>query len=99
MISPVKIWRRQKELKKIIGKRGRILTWTKIFVAGTDFKKMAPYYVVLVEFDDKSHGIGQLVDIVDEKINTKSQVIALLRKVKDIREEDVIPYGIKFRLI
>ncbi len=99
MISPVKIWRRQKEVRKVIGKKGRIISWTRIYVAGTDFKKMVPYYVVLVEFNDGSRSIGQLVDVGDEKINIGSWVIALLRKVKDIKEEDVIPYGVKFRLI
>lgn len=99
MISPVKIWRRQKEIRKILGKKGMIVSWTKIFVAGADFKKTAPYFVVLVEFDDKNKAVGQLVDFNQEKVNIGEKVVAVLRKVKEVKEEDVIPYGIKFKLI
>lgn len=99
MISPVKIWRRQKEVRKILGKKGKIVSWTKIFVAGEEFKKFAPYFVVLVEFDDKTKAVGQLVDFNQEKVKMGEEVIAILRKVKDVREEDVISYGIKFKLL
>ncbi len=99
MISPVKIWRRQKEIRKILGKKGRIISWTKIFVAGVDFKKLAPYFVVLVELEDKSKVVGQLVDFNGKKINFGEKVVAVLRKVKDVKEEDIIPYGVKFKLI
>lgn len=99
MISPVKIWRRQKEIRKILGKKGKIVSWTKIFVAGEEFKKLAPYFVVMVEFDDKTKAVGQLVDFDKEKVNIGEKVIAILRKIKDVKEEDVIPYGIKFKLI
>ncbi len=99
MISPVKIWRRQKEVRKILGKKGKIISWTKIFVAGVQFKQMAPYFVILVEFDDKTKAVGQLVDFNGEKINFGERVVAILRKVKDIKEEDVIPYGVKFKFL
>lgn len=98
MISPVKIWRRQKEVRKILGKKGKIISWTKIFVAEVEFKQLAPYFVILVEFDDKTKVVGQLVDFNGEKINFGDRVVAILRKVKSIKEEDIIPYGVKFKL-
>ena len=49
MISPVKIWRRQKEIRNKLGEKGRILAWTIIYVAGSDFKKYAPYPVAMVK--------------------------------------------------
>lgn len=97
MISPVKIWRRQKEIRKILGKKGKILSWTKIYVASADFKKIAPYPVVMVQLDDGKKAVGQLVDYKDEVLKTGMPVISILRKVRRADEEGVIPYGIKFK--
>jgi uncharacterized OB-fold protein len=96
MVSPVKIWRRQKEIRKILGKKGKVITWTKIFVAGLDFKKYAPYPVVLVEFEDKTKAIGALVDFKETDLKKGMPVVATLRKVRESSEEGVIAYGIKF---
>ncbi|MDH7476114.1 MAG: OB-fold domain-containing protein [Microgenomates group bacterium] len=97
MISPVKIWRRQKEIKKILGKKGKIISWTIIYVTGKDFKKTAPYPVVLVEFNQKEKAIGQLVDYEKEDLKIGRQVISILRKVREPSAEGVIAYGIKFK--
>lgn len=99
MISPVKIWRRQKKIRQLLGKKGEIISWTKIFVAGSDFKKSAPFYLVLVELEDKKRLIAQLVDF-DEGIDLfGKKVKVILRRIREISEEDVIPYGIKVKLI
>lgn len=97
MISPVKIWRRQKEIRKLIGKSGRIIGWTKIYTPGSDFKKYAPYPVVLVELESKEKIYGQLVDYESQDLRTGSQVISVLRKVRASSEDGVIAYGVKFK--
>lgn len=99
MISPVKIWRRQKEIRKILGKKGKILTWTKIYTSSSDFKHQAPYFVVLVEFEDGEKAFGQLVEVEKKEIKIGMPVISILRKVRKVGEEDVLPYGVKFKLI
>ena len=97
MISPVKIWRRQKEIRKLIGKKGRVVAWTKIYTPGSDFKKYAPYPVVLVEFENKERVYGQLVDYEKEDLKTGSKVFSILRKVRASSEDGVIAYGVKFK--
>lgn len=99
MISPVKIWRRQKEIKQVLRKKGRIITWTKLFIVGTDFKKYAPYPVVLVELENKKRVIGQLVDYKEDDLKINQKVEVVLRKVRQPTPESVIPYGIKFKPI
>lgn len=100
MISPVKIWRRQKEIRKLIGKSGRIVAWTKIYTPGSDFKKYAPYPVVLVElFENKEKIYGQLVDYEKEELKTGGLVVSILRKVRSSSEDGVIAYGVKFKLL
>lgn len=97
MISPVKIWRRQKNIRGLLGKIGKIITWTKIFVAPSQFKKYAPYPIVLVEFVGGGRLYGQLVDFEESDLKSGRRVISVLRKVRQPSEEGVIAYGIKFR--
>lgn len=97
MISPVKIWRRQKEIRKVLGKKGKVLVWTKIYTAGADFKKYAPYPVVLVELDNKEKVYGQLVDYEKEDLKIGKKVVSVLRKVREPSKEGVVAYGVKFK--
>ena len=97
MISPVKIWRRQKEIRKILGKKGKVLVWTKIYTPGSDFKKYAPYPVVLVKLKNKEKIYGQLVDYKNADLKVGSEVISILRKVRSSTNEGVIAYGVKFK--
>lgn len=97
MISPVKIWRRQKQIRKMLGQKGRVLTWTKVFVAGPSFKRYAPYPVVLVEFEAGRRAFGQLVDYEEKDLKINMRVISVLRKIRETDKEDVIAYGIKFK--
>ena len=99
MISPVKIWRRQKNIRKLLGKTGIIVSWTKIFVPGNGFQRYAPYPVVLVEFINGEKAIGQLVDFGDDDLKFGQSVVAVLRKVREETDDGVIAYGVKFKLI
>lgn len=97
MISPVKVWRRQKEIRRILIKKGKILVWTKIYTPGSDFKKYAPYPVVLVELENHEKIYGQLVDYEEDDLRVGKEVISILRKVRSTTDDGVIAYGVKFR--
>ena len=97
MISPVKVWRRQKEIRKVLGQTGKIVSWTKIFISGKGFKKYAPYPVVLVDFSNGEKAYGQLVDYQKSDLKIGRSVVAVLRKVREATPEGVIAYGIKFK--
>ena len=97
MISPIKIWRRQKEIRKVLGKKGTVLVWTKIYTPGSDFKKYAPYPVVLVELENKEKIYGQLVDYEEKDLKIGKEVISILRMVRSSTDEGVIAYGVKFK--
>lgn len=99
MISPVKIWRRQKEIRKLLGKRGTILTWTVIYVAGPEFKKFAPYPVVIVKLDDGEKVTAPLVDYEKDDLKIGKKVSVVLRKVREGDKEDVLVYGLKLKPI
>lgn len=98
MISPVKIWRRQKKTRMLLGETGIIISWTKIFVPGNGFQRYAPYPVVLVKFNDGEKAVGQLADYDDNDLRIGQSVKTVLRKVREGTDDGVIAYGIKFKL-
>lgn len=97
MSSPVKLWRRQKFIPKLLGKQGKIVSWTIVRTPPVGFKQFAPYVAALIELDDGERMTGQIVDVKNQKIKIGQRVVAILRKVREVDREGVIPYGIKFR--
>lgn len=98
MTSPVKIWRRQKKIRSLLNRKGKVLTWTRIFVTAEGFKRYAPYIVVMVEFEDGERAMGQLVDVeVQKDVKQNLKVSSILRKVREPESDDVIAYGLKFK--
>ncbi len=97
MISPVKVWRNQKKIQKILGLYGTIVSWTKVHVPPVGFSSQAPYVIVVVKLESGKSYIAQLVDFSENSLKTGQKVKAVLRKTRDPGEEGVIPYGIKFK--
>ncbi len=97
MISPVKVWRRQKKVRTLLGQVGHVLTYTKIVVPPQAQKTYAPYVVVLVEFESGERAMGQLVETDEVAIGAKVQ--STLRKVREPSDDGVIAYGMKFKAI
>ena len=97
--SPVKLWRNQKHVRALLGKRGTIMTYTVIRVPPAGYEGQAPYPVVLVQLENRGHAVGQLVDYEHKHIKIGQSVISVLRRVKSPDNEGVIPYGIKFKPI
>lgn len=95
--SPVKIWRKQKEVTKLIGKKGKILSYSLIHIPPLGFMSQAPYPIIIVEFPDGKKRTGQLVDWTDNDLKTGTLVTAVLRRAREEDKEGVIPYGIKFK--
>ncbi len=100
MISPVKVWRRQKTIRDLLGKKGIILSWTKIYTPPPQFKHIAPYVIVYVKLEDGQNITAQLVDILDNSVNfVGKKVTVTLRKLRESVAEDVIPYTIACTLL
>jgi uncharacterized OB-fold protein len=100
MISPVKIWRRQKTIRELLGKEGEIVSWTKIFTPPPQFKHIAPYINVLVQLTGGQRICTQLVDCTDySELHTGKKVVVTLRKLRESVSDDVIPYTIACKCI
>lgn len=94
MSSPVTVWRHHKKLKNYLNQEGKIIVWTKVFVAPSGFEHEAPYYVAIVEFKDGKSMPLQLVDF-DNEPKSNQKVITVLRKLGKVKLDEVIEYGIK----
>jgi len=100
MISPIKVWRRQKTIRDLLGKEGVIITWTKIFTPPPQFKHIAPYTVVFVKLENEQNICAQLVDCMDDSLlKVGKKVVVTLRKLRESVSEDVIPYTIACKCI
>ena len=99
MISPVKIWRRQKDIRELLGKKGIILTWTIIYAAGTEFKNFAPYPVAIIQLDNGVKITASIADYEKAELKIGGKVKVILRKVREGDSEDVLVYGIKLKPI
>lgn len=96
-MSPVKIWRNQKKIQKILGSTGTVVSFSMVYVPPIRFESTAPYPVVLVQMNDKTRHIGQCTDWTKETLKIGQKVKAVLRKTREADNEGVIPYGIKFK--
>lgn len=98
MNSPVQIWRNHKNLNNYLNKRGRLIVWTKIFVAPSGFEHQTPYLVGIVDFGSERLPL-QIVDCEESDLKINMKVKTVIRKIGKAKAEDVIEYGIKVKPI
>lgn len=97
MISAVKIWRNQKKINNLLGKEGKVISYTQVFVPPEGFEREAPYPLAIVQFADGIRYLAQLTDWEEKDLKIGQKVKAVLRKTRNPGLEGVIPYGIKFK--
>lgn len=97
MQSPVKIWRNQTNIAQLLGKTGKIISWTLVRVPPGDFMDQAPYPVVLVELEGGKRIEAQLVDWDPTHLAYGTKVKTIIRRVMRPDPDGVIPYGIKVK--
>ena len=99
MISPVKVWRNQKYVARMIGKIGAIVSWTIIRVPPADFGYQAPYPVALVALSSGESICAQVVDYSENQLVIGQRVVTVVRRTIQSQIDGVIPYGIKVKPI
>ena len=103
MHSPVKLWRNQKKTASLVGKTGKIVSWTVVRLPPAGFSDQAPYPVVVVELESGRRITAQLVDPSKRSGQDGTEdlmglkVITVVRRVVQPTTEGVIPYGIKVK--
>jgi len=99
MISPIKLWRRQKYIPELLKQEGKIISWTIVRTPPQGLKEFAPYTAALIQLESGEKIAGQIVDHDLSMLKPGMKVKAVLRKVRASDKEGVIPYGIKFSCV
>lgn len=94
-ISPVKVWRHQKEIASLLGQEGEIISFTLVRVPPQGYEGEAPYPVVLIRLSTGKKLVGQLVNWQEKDLFVGRKVKVVYRRVRQPDLEGVIPYGIK----
>jgi len=85
-----------REFKKIkLGREGKVLTYTIIRVAPSQFVDQAPYPIAIVELNDGVKVLMQIADCDPETIEIGMPVRMEFRKVSTEGDAGIINYGYK----
>jgi uncharacterized OB-fold protein len=95
MISPVKIWRNQSYNRKLLNKKGEVISWTVVRVPPGTHSAYAPYLIALVQLEGEERIIAPCVDMQIESMKHGMAVKTVLRRMMPPDSDGVIPYGIK----
>lgn len=96
-IAPPKTWRESRKLHKLLGKKGRLVGWTKVFAPAPGFENAVPYVVGLVKIGKQTFA-GQIVGWEDKKLRKNGSVVASPRRLAAEGKEGLIRYGICWRI-
>lgn len=99
MSSPVTVWRHHKNIKNYLGKQGKVIVWTKVFVAPAGYEHEAPYFVAMIQFKDGKKMPLQIVDYEGTELKRNQKIITVVRRLGKVKLDEVIEYGIKAKLI
>ena len=97
MNSPVQVWRTAKELHAYLGKKGKIVVWTRIFVAPAGYEPELPYVVGIIEFADGTRKSLQVVDYAEKQLQPGQSVVCVIRRIGRAGPDEVITYGVKVK--
>lgn len=81
----------------MLGREGKIVSWTVVRVPPAGFSSLAPYPVVIVELADGKRISAQMVDWTQEDLVFGKKVKVVVRRLSEAPTEGVIPYGIKVK--
>ncbi len=83
----------------MIGKTGIIVSWSIIRTPPADFGYQAPYAIAIVKLDDGQSICAQVADCQFADLAFGKKVKTIVRRTIQADTYDVIPYGIKVKLL
>jgi len=78
---------------------GKIISYTKVYVPPEGFKNEAPYYLAIIELENKARVLSQIVDSEPEKIKIGAKVKKVFRRIAEPDKYGTITYGYKFKVV
>lgn len=97
MNNPSEVWRHHKKLHNYLGRKGKLLVWTRISVPPLGFEDSIPYLSGIVEFENGEKLPVQIVDCEEKDLKPNLKVISVIRRGKKVKPEEVIEYVVKVK--
>ena len=79
-----------KLIDKEMPRKGKIYSYTKVFVPPAGYETQAPYYIAIIELENKVKILSQIADAVDNKIKIGEKVEKVCRKIIEPDEIGII---------
>lgn len=95
--SPATVWRHHKELHKYVGQTGKIIVYTRVYVAPEGFEHEAPYISAIVAFANGKRMSVQVVDCDEYGLKEGQEVIVVIRRIGKATPDGLIQYGVKVK--
>ncbi len=99
MSTPAQIWRQHQRLHNYLNMEGKLIVWTKVFVAPTGYEHQTPYLVGIIKLVNGEKLPLQIVDCEEKDLSENMKVKMVIRKIGKAKPEDVIEYGLKVKPI
>ena len=88
---------KMKEVK--LGGKGKVVTYSIIYVAPEHLEGQAPYPVAIIKLDEGPRITAQIVDCENDKVKIGMKVQSTFRKIQADGYTGAIYYGYKFKPI
>lgn len=79
--------------------KGEVYSYTTVFDPPAGFEEVAPYTIALIKLEEGPLVTAQLTDLDNRHVEIGMPVEMVTRKMHNVDERGVIPYGYKFRPI
>jgi uncharacterized OB-fold protein len=90
--------RKGKMIEQDMPRKGKIYSFTEVFVSPAGFENETPYFLAIIELENGAKVLSQIVDSEKEKVKIGATVKKVFRKIADTDEEGAIAYGYKFKV-
>jgi uncharacterized OB-fold protein len=97
-MNSVKIWRQAKKNYQYLGKKGKIISCTRVNNAPEDYSPWVPYWAGLVDIGKGQRVAVQMV-LETQSLKVGDRVIGVLRRLKPPKKGEIIEYGVKYKVI
>lgn len=99
VVNPILSWRESNQRYKYLGDTGTIISLTQIETPVAGFESQTPYYVAIIKLTKDIQVTGQLVESIQGTPVIGDCVIGVLRRIGQAKPEEIIEYGVKWKVI
>jgi uncharacterized OB-fold protein len=94
-LEPARHWRYNEKRRKYLGKTGRLMNWSVVYVGPEGLENRTPYVVGLVTVGRETV-MAQIGEVEPGILKKGMKLWGQLRRLFDVPADQLIVYGVKF---